>query len=185
MQNNRLNIDQEQALIKASQKDPSHFGPLYERYFEQIFRFVYQRLNSKEEAADITSAVFLKALLNIKKYQHKGFPFSSWLYRIALNELNSLFRKNKVRKTINTTTEKLHFLLNQFGEKPVENELEERINKLLIVIKRLPLSEANLLEMRFFEGKPFKEIGLILGLTENNAKVKTYRLIHKLKKWMV
>lgn len=185
MQEPDKNKEFEIGLIRRAQESPNNFGPLYEKYFEQIFRFVYQRLSSKDEAADITSIVFLKALLNIKKYKDRGFPFSSWLYRIALNELNSMFRKNKVRRTINTTTEQLNFLLNQFSDKTVENELEERKQKLIILIKQLSLQDSNLIEMRFFEGMSFKEISVILNTTENNAKVKTYRLIDKLRKQMI
>ena len=185
MQGQDINKELEIKLIRRAQENPNNFGPLYEKYFEQIFRFIYQRLSSKDEAADITSMVFLKALLNIKKYKDRGFPFSSWLYRIALNELNSMFRKNKVRKTINTTTEQLNFLLNQFSDKTAENELEERKQKLIILIKQLSLQDSNLIEMRFFEGMSFKEMGVILNITENNAKVKTYRLIDKLRKQMI
>jgi RNA polymerase sigma-70 factor (ECF subfamily) len=52
------------------------------------------------------------------------------------------------------------------------------------LLKCLPLLKENqlqLIEMRFFEKRSFKEIGEIIGLTENNAKVKTFRALLKLK----
>jgi len=45
--------------------------------------------------------------------------------------------------------------------------------------------EMQLVEMRFFEQRPFKEIAEILGLTESNAKIKTYRTLEKMKKYIV
>ena len=53
--------------------------------------------------------------------------------------------------------------------------------RLVETINTLPLDEVQLLELRFFEQKPFREIGFILNITENHAKVKTYRLLSKLR----
>ena len=57
--------------------------------------------------------------------------------------------------------------------------------ELISVLKKAMqyLSEPDLLliELRFFEERPFSEVGEIIGITENNAKVKTYRAIDKLK----
>src|SRR5687767_5867099 len=89
-------IDSEEKLIKAAQDNPRNFEPLYKRYFERITRFVYHRVEDKELAFEITSQVFYKALDNIKKYKPMGVPFSAWLFRIAGNELNQLYRKNKM-----------------------------------------------------------------------------------------
>jgi RNA polymerase sigma-70 factor (ECF subfamily) len=39
--------------------------------------------------------------------------------------------------------------------------------------------------MRFFEQRPFKEVADILGITESNAKVRTYRVLERLKKLII
>ena len=88
MFNKYREVKSERELINLAKKNSKYFEPIYKKYHEQIFRFVYQRLNNEDDAADITSQVFLKALLNLEKYEFRGFPFSSWLYRIALNEVN-------------------------------------------------------------------------------------------------
>jgi RNA polymerase sigma-70 factor (ECF subfamily) len=87
-------LKEEESLILKSQADPEAFRPLYEKYFKRMFLFVYHRVNDKATSADITSQVFLKALLNINKFSFRGLPFSAWLFRIALNECNDFFRKN-------------------------------------------------------------------------------------------
>ena len=95
----QLMLEEEQ--IKAAQKNSLLFEPIYNKYYENIVRFIYQRVNTKEEAFDITSQVFYKCMLNLKKYEFRGLPFSAWLYRIALNELNMLYRNNKLEKVLN------------------------------------------------------------------------------------
>jgi RNA polymerase sigma-70 factor (ECF subfamily) len=60
-----------------------------------------------------------------------------------------------------------------------ENEINKK--RLLSSIAELKEADVHLIEMRFFEQRPYKEMGEILGITENNAKVKTFRALEKLK----
>src|SRR5690242_8291867 len=108
-QKNDLNEDE--SLILKSQADSEAFRPLYEKYFKRIFLFVHHRVGDKSLAADITSQVFLKALVNLRKFQFRGLPFSAWLFRIALNECHDFFRKSKRYRTVaieDYAVEKLH-----------------------------------------------------------------------------
>ena len=167
----------EQEHIIAAKDDPGRFAPLYNTYYEPIFRFVYQRLDSRDIAFDITAQVFLKALSNIKKYEFKGVPFSSWLYRIAINELNQIFRNNKARRTVNADSDALFYIIEEINE----DKLDAYHDGLADCLAELDKDSLQMIEMRFFEKMAFKEIGEILGMTENNAKVKTYRILEKLK----
>jgi len=58
----------EEFQIEAAKQDPKSFEVLYDKYYTQIFTFVLSRVNDKEQTADITSQVFLKALINIKNF---------------------------------------------------------------------------------------------------------------------
>ena len=165
--------------IKYAQKDPRGFEPLYSKYYEQILRYIYQRIDDKDTAYDITSQVFLKALNNIHKYEYRGVPFASWLYRIAKSELYQSFRDKKARRTVNVDTTHLANVMEEIQE-PVGGEIERKI--LLQLIGQLKEDEVQMVEMRFFEKRSFKEIGEILEITENNAKVKSHRIVQKMKK---
>jgi RNA polymerase sigma-70 factor, ECF subfamily len=164
-------------MVKAAQLNPAKFDALYTKYYEAILMFVYQRVDSKDAAFEITAQVFLKAMLNIQKYQFKGVPFSAWLYRIALNELNALFRKNQKIRAINVDMETVDDLIYEMEE---EN-LEEKCQLLMDALARLPEEDLQLIEMRYFEKRPFKEIADILSITENNSKVRVYRILDKIK----
>lgn len=171
-------LQTEQHLIEAAKQNPEHFGPLYDKYYKQIFGYVYQRMDCKESAFDLTSQVFLKALTNIEKYEYKGVPFASWLYRIAHSEVMQSFRTKKNLRTINADISDLRNICEE-----VEQEyMEEYKSVLMTVIKNLPEDDVQLIELRFFEKRPFKEIAEILNLTETNAKVKLYRILEKVKK---
>ena len=164
--------------IKYAQENPRGFEPLYNKYYEQILRYIYQRIDDKETAYDIASQVFLKALNNIHKYEYRGVPFASWLYRIAKSELYQSFRDKKARRTVNVDTSNLSEMIDE-----MEEDTSDDNRKVLIhLIKKLKEEEVQMVELRFFEKRSFKEIGEILDITENNAKVKSHRVINKMKK---
>jgi RNA polymerase sigma-70 factor (ECF subfamily) len=171
-------LKKEWELIKASHTDPRFFEALYHKHYNQVFRFVYSRTRIKELAADITADVFLKALLNLKNYNFQGTPFIAWLIRIALNEVAQYYRKTAKARVVAIDDQHLVFFLKELDTQPQKENLE-LVAKLL---EHLEVEEVNLIELRIFEARAFKEIGDILGITENNAKVRFYRIIDKLKK---
>lgn len=173
----RQQLDEEEQQIRAAIADPQAFGVLYDKYYLRIFRYVFQRVEDEDTAADITSVVFSKALFGLNKYQFRGVPFSAWLFRVAQNELNQVFRKNKVQKVVNIPMENLA----QIAEDTNEENLEERIETLKNAMKNLSEDELELVEQRYFENRSYKEMGEILDMEENNARVKTFRVIQKLK----
>lgn len=171
-------LNEELVIIEAAKINPERFGPLYNKYYKQIFNYVYQRSEDKDTAFDLTGQVFLKALTNLNNYQFKGVPFASWLYRIAHNELMQMFRTLKDKRSINADIGDLRFIC-QETEEPFFEEYIPAIKQLLL---QLNSDDLQMVELRFFEKRPFKEIADILDITEVNAKVRMYRIIEKLKK---
>ena len=169
----------EQGKIEAAKKNPAQFAVLYDTYYEPIFRFVYQRLDDKEQAFDTTQQVFMKALDKLGKYEYRGVPFSSWLFRIALNELTDLYRLANVQRTVNIDSVSIYHIIEEIEETKIDKYHDKIVE---MIAEHLDEDELQLIEMRFFEKRSFKQIGDILDITENNAKVKTYRILDKLRK---
>jgi len=174
----QTDLANEQVIVEAAKKDPSKFASLYDKYYEQIFRYIYQRVDDKEQAFDATQQVFIKALESLHKYEFRGVPFASWLYRIASSEVNNVYRAQKQR-TVNIDSVGVYGVIEEIGETKIDQYHDKIVD---IIGKELPEDELQLIEMRFFEKRSFKEIGEILNITENNAKVRTYRILEKLKK---
>ncbi|HTA81584.1 MAG TPA: sigma-70 family RNA polymerase sigma factor [Bacteroidia bacterium] len=168
----------EQREIEAAKADPARFEVLYNRYYEPILQFVYKRVEGKEAAFDITSQVFLNAMLKLSQFKFMGSPFSSWLYRIALNEINTMYRKDKVQRSIKVEEHELKSVIQEINP---DDDIDEQYKKVEEALNDFEEEDIQLIELRFFEKRAFKEIGDILNMTENNAKVKLYRLLDKLK----
>src|SRR5207237_7257017 len=91
-------IWQEYEMVDRSKKDPSAFGPLYEKYFDRIFNFIYTQTDNEELTADLCSQTFLVALNHVGKFEFRGVPVSAWFYKIASNEVKKYYRKIKSQK---------------------------------------------------------------------------------------
>lgn len=170
-------IAEEQRIIERSKKDPRAFAHIYDHYYEDIFQFIYRRTDDEDLTADICSQSFFKALQNIKKYEFRGLPFSAWLYRIASNEVNKYFNKKKKDRIFSVEEERILELFEND-----ENEFsQEHIQLLVKTLKELPTETMEVLELRFFEEKSFKEIAFILNIGESGAKMRLYRAVEKLK----
>lgn len=171
-------IQHEYAILLRSKKDPKAFGELYEKYFDRIFNYVFRQTDDEDLTADLCSQTFLSALKNLERYEFRGVPFSAWLYKIASNEINKHYRKEKRDKVFSIEELRIRELIDQANT----DWDEEIIQRLLNYLKELPTEMLEVLELRFFEDKDFKEIAFILDITESGAKMRTYRALDRLRK---
>jgi len=172
-------IDYENRLVDQARKDPQAFSKLYDRYYEGIFNFILRRTDEEPLTADLCSQTFLKALQNLKKYKYRGLPFSAWLYRIASNEVNRHYSKKKRQRVFSLEEERLFEIIEHGTDTAFS---EEQIELLVKTLKDLPTDVMEVLELRFFEDRSFKEISFILNIGESGAKMRLYRAVEKLKK---
>ncbi len=170
-------IQNEQKIIEQARKNPQAFGAIYEKYFDRIFNFILRQTDDDELAGDLCSQTFVNVLNNLHRYEFRGFPFSAWLYKIAGNEVNKHYRKNKGKKIFSIEELKVRELIEQSDD----GWDEDMINRVLQYMNELPTDMVQVLELRFFEDKDFKEIAFILDMTESGAKMRTYRALDKLR----
>tara|TARA_B100000925_G_C21837359_1_gene399875 strand:- start:186 stop:734 length:549 start_codon:yes stop_codon:yes gene_type:complete len=165
-------------LVLAAQQERKKFGALYNKYYKEIFIFILKKTADETLTAELSSNTFMKAMLSLDKYRDVGFPFSSFLYRIASNEVYKHYRDNKkVQEVEISEKDAITFL----GELELEDK-SDQLSKLMTCLSEMKDDQSDLIEMRYFEKLSFNEIGEVLGITGNNAKIKVYRAIDKLKK---
>jgi RNA polymerase sigma-70 factor (ECF subfamily) len=177
----KANSSEDLILVEAAKKNPDAFEALYNKYFYKIYSYLHSRTRDKYLTDELTSDTFYKAFVHLNKFKNQGFPFSSWLYKIASNELMMYYRRHKKAiHHLDIQTTALEVLL----EEKIDVSNEEKLERLSELISSLSFEHIQLIQWRFFEDKSFKEIGMFLSITEANAKVKTYRVLERLKhKW--
>lgn len=166
----------EKLAIQAVRGDTDAFGELYTLFAEKIYRYVFYHINSKTATEDITGDVFIKAWGAIKSCKGREKSFSSWLYRIAHNQLVDEIRKRQRRPSLE--------LEDIESIRDTNNSVEECFEQqdLLRVIDRLPLNQGQVIILKFIEGLDNCEIALIMGKREGAIRALQMRALATLKK---
>ncbi len=175
----------ERENIKKSQKgDAEAFALLYEKYSPKIYRFIYYRLNNKEQADDAIQEVFIKAWENIKNYKIQKYPFSAWLYRIAKNLIIDHWRTAKHHIALDTENE-IHYSFQLAGE---QNEINSLIDGQIEMAKiKKALNELNDIQketiiLRFINDLDITEVAEIINKSVSTSRVIQHRALKNLKK---
>lgn len=164
-------------IIKQIEKGKQPFKLLYDEYYVQLFRFIYQRVESVDIAKDIISETFITVYQKLHLYKDIGKSFDSWLYKIGYNHIISYYRKEKKARFIGLTEVSVKYIANEFSvEETIINE--DFIHHLF---KELTDEEIEFISMRYIEGRPFKEIAEIFDMQEGAVKMKIYRILSTLK----
>lgn len=171
---------QEQAEVNAAKADPACFGVLYERHFTVIYRFIHRRAQDRHLAADLTQQTFLKAMLALHRYEPRGHPFRAFLFRIALNELRMHWRKRK-ELVRDLSYGEVHGLTVEMGLPGGDDDMR----RLALALGRLEPAKAQLIELRFMDGLSFADVGAVLGIAEDAAKMRTHRVLATLRTYLV
>ena len=172
--------NEEQELIKRAQKgDSEAFGVLYDNHIKPIYRFVLLKTGNRADAEDITHQVFLSAWQNVKNYKTQGFPFSSWLYKIASNAVIDHWRTKKPSVSIELVSE--NFLPSSDKH---EITLDDKLKAQSIhaALVHLEPEQQNVIILKFVDELSNKEIAESLGKSEGAVRVIQHRAIKKLKK---
>lgn len=166
----------EEEWIKEALKQPEAFERLYNFFYEPILRFVYRRVDSLEDAYDVTAQTFIQAYAHLPRYKPTAAPFKSWLYRIAWSQIGQFYRQKKKETTFRISDEQWQRVMGEAGEEP-----EDRWPLVELCMQDLNDAERQMLSLRFFDDCSFAEIAHVLEITEGNAKMRLYRVIDKLK----
>jgi len=177
---NSAELELERRLIEAAKKDPDRFVDLYEKYYDQIYRYVYRRAGGdKDTTHDLVSQTFMDALSHINSFTWQGYPFSSWLYKIAHNNVIKWYRK--ANKSNYVPIEEARGLSDdRRGQEELTDAVlaKEQINAMMANLEE---DEREILRLKFFEGLSNIEIAEIMDLSVSNIGVKVFRTLKKAK----
>jgi RNA polymerase sigma-70 factor (ECF subfamily) len=159
--------------------DRDAFAELYEQYMPKVYRYIRYRVNNTQEAEDLTSATFEKALENIKRYSSEKAKFSTWIYSIARNTVIDYYRVKAKRKT--TPLEEATEI--EARDLPIEEEFlrREDLRRLHICLKDLPPMEQEIISLKFGAELTNRQIARMVGQTESNVGTRLCRAVKKLR----
>jgi RNA polymerase sigma-70 factor (ECF subfamily) len=161
-------------LQKVLDGDTNAFRFFVDRYKDMAFSLAMSLARDKQTAEEIVQDAFLKAFKNIKKFQKRS-KFSTWFYKIVLNEARSRLRKKKI-PTWSLNTENLDETHISDVNHAVSNlRLEDQKKHINHALGKLSPKESLLLRLFYLDEKDVKEIQEITGLTKSNIKTILFR----------
>ena len=169
-------------LVKlANGGDQQAYAKLMHRYKDSIYFLLLKMVHNEDDANDLTIEAFGKAFSNLQKYT-PDFAFSTWLYKIALNNSIDFIRRKRIE------TFSLHDTLeNERGESfeidirsttpdPEEKFVRQQRGKILReVIEKINPKYRTLIELRFFEELSYEEIAQRTNLPLGTVKAQLFR----------
>ena len=165
---------------QASRGEIDAFGVLYRRYVDRIYGFVYRRSGSADVAEEVTASTFERALRGMPAFRWQGGGFGSWLFRIAANELTSLYR------TQQRSTARLALLkaLPDTPSPPADTALlqADQVAELLDALGTLPERYQEVISLRYLAGMSHTEAAETMGLSKPALATLLYRAIGSLRK---
>lgn len=166
------------SVIKAKEGDNDAFNFIYSQLFAPLFRYIYFRVNNKQEAEDLIQAVFIKIWLALPDFEPKEKnQFFSWCFAIARNSVIDFWKKKK------------EILLEDAGIEPVaeENFLNsiddkkagEAVKKAILFLSD---EQQEIIIMKFINDLSNKEIAEMLGKSEVAVRQAQSRALKELRK---
>jgi RNA polymerase sigma-70 factor (ECF subfamily) len=175
--------ERDSTLIQEfKQGDEKAFNQLVLRYQKRIYDLTYRLVRNREDAADLSQEVFVRAYRNLRKFQERS-SFYVWLTRIAVNLCINFSRREKFRSflSIFDVSEKPEASVSP--DKDVEKE-ELRL-ALDRAVKSLPERQRITFVLKRYQDLPYKEISQIMEISEGAAKANYFQAVKKLKKLLV
>ena len=156
------------------------FEIVYEKYFSDIYNFIYGQILHRERAEDLVSDTFLKAMTNYDRFDPARASVRMWLTNIARNTLIDDYRKSSIRNHASLDDDESYIEPSYEDEYKVLKEDDER--EVYRILSLLSEQERELATMIYFQNMKNDEIGVILGINAKAVSERRRRLLAKCRK---
>lgn len=169
-------------LVHDAGHDPHAFSILFDRYFLRVYRFHSYRIRQREDAEDLTSETFLKITEKIHTYKDRGIPFSVWVFTVARHTLIDFTRRSKGKMTSLDELSEYQEPSLAFDHEAIDRSV--LMEKLWKASANLPEKQQQIWSLKLSSGLTHREIGDVLGMTENNVNVAISRSLKTLRTYL-
>lgn len=185
-QSSSVKHKEEQLLVdRCQQGDKDSFAQLMRLHEKQIYNFTYRMLGSAEEAEDLTQDIFIAVFRGIKSFRGEA-KFSTWLYRIALNQTRNRIKYLARRNFFARRTKRSGFKENMGPETPealadggptpeqwtMTKDLAARVQECL---NQMDYQAQQIIILRDVQGFSYEELSEMLSLKPGTVKSRLHR----------
>jgi RNA polymerase sigma-70 factor (ECF subfamily) len=171
--------------VCAQGDDKEAFEELIRRHQQRVFAVAARILRKREDVEDVSQQVFVKAYFSLKRFDQRA-AFSTWLYKITVNECWDLLRKKKVRPLLyeaDLSEEQSQQVTASEGARSTEPDILERLSarqRVEQLLSGLDERDRLMLILKEVQGLSIEEIGEVLEINANTVKVRLFRARRKI-----
>ena len=166
-------------LALAAEGDQYSFGEFYQLHLNEIYRYIFFRVNDHNEAEDLTAKAFLEAWESLTgaRRGEKIKNIRAWIYRIARNKVTDYQRTRKPQEPIDDNPDK------KLQGNWLEHELDDLFmsRQLAQGVRQLRANYQEVIILRFINQMSHAEVAEIMNITESHVRVLQYRALHKMR----
>ena len=182
-QNGAVSITDEALVERLRAGDPAAGEALAGRYYEPLMRYL-QRLTGPQQAEELFQQTWLSVLDNLERFNpaSAGGGFKAWLFRIATNKANDLWRSRGRERNAKEGLRRIIDPSLPGAAEPAEKA--EQNQALGRALERLPREQREALVLRYYSNMKFTEIAKVVGCPVNTALTRVHKGILKLRQLM-
>ena len=164
-------------MLKVKEGDLQKLGLLFERYKNLLFAYFFKLSKDQILAEDLVQSVFMRVIKYKHAYRGDG-SFKTWIFHIARNiHVDNWKKESKLGHKVSDVGR-----LDNLYQDDIETEKKEaNITRLEQALARLPDEKREIIVLSKLKGIRYKDIGVLLNLTESNVKIKVFRALKELK----
>ena len=172
--------DDRELVRRAQAEDQEAYEELVRRHQHRVFAVAGGILRRREDVEDIAQQVFVKAYFSLKRFDQRA-AFSTWLYKITVNECWDLLRKKKVRPLVyesDLSEEQARQIVTAEAKGAIAPDISERLEarqRVEQLLEGLDERDRLMLVLKEVEGFSIEEVAEVLDLNANTVKVRLFR----------
>lgn len=132
---------------------------VYEEGYERVVRYIFARIGHRDEAEDLASEVFVKALRSLGSYEERGLPMLAWVFRIAHNLVVDHLRKTSKKQLVRID----EMVVPDLSDPQEAAEFTDEVERLSRALEHLSPAQREVVALRFFSGLSAADCATILG----------------------
>jgi RNA polymerase sigma-70 factor, ECF subfamily len=174
---NSSKFEEKILLLRVKKRDPEAYAKIYDLYITPIYRFIYFKVSSQQDAEDLTSEVFLKMWQYLTETDHKIDNLRALLYRTARNIVIDSYRR-RARRELNADLGAFENIEDQ-RQQSLLNEIERglEMRNMEQLLRQMKDEYREILILRYIEELSISEIANVLEKTKGSVRVSLHRAL--------
>jgi RNA polymerase sigma-70 factor, ECF subfamily len=153
--------------------DQFAFEDLYNKHYRRVYSLCLRMTANVADAEDLAQDVFIQVQRKLASFRGDS-AFTTWLHRIAVNQVLMHFRKRSVRSEMTTETGEMPEHVTAIEKKQAAVPVIDRI-ALVAAVDKLPNGYRTVFLLHDVEGYEHEEIAKVLGISAGTSKSQLHK----------